>query len=534
MTNALAKSRTALDVAWAFKGQGCRWMTLASAVLVAAFSGGCAHVEPPIPPALMAQRILAPAGVGERDLSLREQGQDFLPPRSSSATKASAANGEPEMLGVPRKADDGADDRRSRDGPKPLTLEEAISMAFQFQPRLRVYEERIREAQGQGQVAFAPFLPQVGLLTQAFFAQNPSDPQRFPIPAPEFGDAPGYSNYQIAELQMQWTLWDFGRTYGRYQQAGLGIDIARLQALRASQTVAFEVASAYYAVLEARAALRVAREAVRLAESVLDISQKSLRAGFFERDQVLRAEVQLAQARRSVVNATREEQVAVAALNLAIGINVSTPTDIVDRTDEPPFDLPLADCLARAIDNRWEFQVAQRSVSAAAEGQRVARADFAPRVYFQGVAAAEEGAKVRHGTTETATISMAWSLYQGGQRQGQLNSASAALRAAAAQAQVVCDTIAYEVNVAYRDVDAARRNIELARPAVTQARENLRLVTRKYEAGDATPTDVVDAETSLTRAERDLYTAQYDYLTALARIAYAMGLAPVLSADRSN
>src|SRR5262249_22092322 len=147
--------------------------------------------------------------------------------------------------------------------------------------------------------AFAPFLPHVSFLSQGFFAQNPTKPDAaFAVPAPEFGDAPGYMNYQLAELFMQWSLWDFGRSYGRYQQAELGIAIAQLQSIRASQSVRYDVAVAYYRVLQARAGLRVGQEAVRLAQSVLDISRKSLEAGLVERDQVLRAEVQLAQAQR--------------------------------------------------------------------------------------------------------------------------------------------------------------------------------------------------------------------------------------------
>jgi hypothetical protein len=67
-----------------------------------------------------------------------------------------------------------------------------------------------------------------------------------------------------------------------------------------------------------------------------------------------------------VVTANRAERVAVAALNLAIGLNVSAPTQIVDRTDEPPFALTLAECLQRAVDNRREFQVAQRDIEVAA------------------------------------------------------------------------------------------------------------------------------------------------------------------------
>ena len=90
-----------------------------------------------------------------------------------------------------------------------------------------------------------------------------------------------------------------------------------------------------------------------------------------------------------MVAAERARLVAIAGLNQAIGINVSAPTEVVDRTDEPPFGLTLAESLQQAVDNRCEFQVARRSIEQAAEGERVAKAEFAPRVYFEGVAATE-------------------------------------------------------------------------------------------------------------------------------------------------
>src|SRR5262249_47722217 len=139
--------------------------------------------------------------------------------------------------------------------------------------------------------------------------------------------------------------------------------------------------------------------------------------------------------------------------------------------------------------------------------------------------------KVRQGTTESATLNITWSLYRGGERLGELRTANASVRKSAAQAQLVCDTIAFEVNESYRDIDAARQALTLARPAIAQARENLRLVTTKYETGDVTPTDIVDAENSLTRARQDYYTARYDYLASLARMEYATGVAPFLSPE---
>jgi outer membrane protein TolC len=59
----------------------------------------------------------------------------------------------------------------------------------------------------------------------------------------------------------------------------------------------------------------------------------------------------------------------------------------------------------------------------------------------------------------------------------------------------------------------------------------VRLVTLRYENGDATPTDIVDAQNSLTRAAQDLYTSQYDYLSALVRMDYVTGTTPFLGPD---
>jgi hypothetical protein len=60
-------------------------------------------------------------------------------------------------------------------------------------------------------------------------------------------------------------------------------------------------------------------------------------------------------------------------------------------------------------------------------------------------------------------------------------------------------------------------------PAVVEARENLRLVRNRYRNGQDTPTDIVDVETALTRAQQRLTSATYEYLGALASLDYDLG-----------
>lgn len=71
-----------------------------------------------------------------------------------------------------------------------------------------------------------------------------------------------------------------------------------------------------------------------------------------------------------------------------------------------------------------------------------------------------------------------------------------------------------------------RKGIDRARPAVDQAEESYRLVRTRYKEGEATPSDIIDAETAFVRAQESYYNSIYDYLTALAALEYAMGTSP--------
>jgi outer membrane protein TolC len=399
-------------------------------------------------------------------------------------------------------------------------------LALRSNPNLEAMEERIAQAEGGKQISFADFLPQARL----YYRHIEGTPSEHPFALPTIPTAIGNvafgqsDRFDATELNVQWTLWDFGRTAGKFGQSVAALDVARLQYRRALQTVAFNVTAAYLMLLQTRAVTRVAEEAVRRAESDLRDARNFLRRGTAIRNDVLRAETFLAEMRLTLVRARTAERVAVAALNQAIGINVSSPTRVVDRTEAPDFRLALADCLQQAVDRRQEFAVVLRTVRSARLGEGVAQADFLPKIYVGGAAVHQETTGQRDANLTTAGLNIEMGLFEGGRRLGRLRTAAADVRLALAQGKEICDRIAYEVTVAYLAIEDARQRLDLARTAVTQATENLRVVRNLIAKGDATPTDVVDAELALTRAQQNYYTALYDYQTALARLAYAVGV----------
>lgn len=505
------------------------------------------------------------AGCSHRStLSSRLLAERILPPPDIPSTSAPASSVPEETLPPPKKieTEEGhkAEEKEKAPGqtqPSPnnsatcqtLTLPDAIDLAFQLQPRLRASLESIQQARGREDIAFSAFLPTAttayhvgGLHVNAggngfSVTGAPAGPNFVVLPM--LGAVPvglsGSPGYELAELKLQWLVCDFGRRMGQYNQSLLATDIAQLQTQRAYQTVANDVAVSYFQVLRTRSLRRIARESVRRSEDDLDVARKLARGGVIEREKVLRAQVALAQAQRALDVAEEEQAIAVAALNLAIGLNVSAATGVMDTTETPPLTEELADCLRAAVGNRREFRVARQSVQAAQEGSRVARADFAPRIVTRGTLMDyQQGGPRGHFDIALGYIGLEWGLFDGGKRVGELRVANARIREALAQADAIADTIAFQVNQSYRQLVAARKGIDRTRPAVEQTRETYRLVQARYREGDAIPSELTDAEAALTRAEQDYLNSIYDYLIARSRLDYAMGTTPTPATARKH
>jgi outer membrane protein len=424
-----------------------------------------------------------------------------------------------------------------------ISLPEAIHLAFRHQPRLRAQLEGINQARGRQQIVASTFLPAIGgsYSVGGFDLGVGGMPVKVgPTSIPGFNFLPPFgtlpvgleisSGYELAELKIQWLILDFGRRLGRFEQAKLATDVSQLQTDRAFQTVSNEVSVAYYAVLRSQAFRRTAQDANLRAEKELEDARKLEREGVVERETVLRAEVLKAETRQELHAANEAEFVALAELNLAIGLKCNEPMRVTEPPEIPPFSLSLADCLQAAISDRREFHVAQRTVQIAQEGTRVARAEFAPKIVSEGVALnLQQSSPTGFVDVALGFIRLEWNFYEGGRRVSEMKIADSRVREAMAQAESIADNIAFQVNESYRKVTTARLGIEDSRPAVDQARENFRLVQLRAREGNATATEITDAQASLTRAEQNYLSSRYAYLTALSRLEYAMGKSPTPS-----
>jgi outer membrane protein TolC len=411
---------------------------------------------------------------------------------------------------------------------RPITLEEAIAIALANNPSVKVSSEDVAIAGGNVDVARSLFFPQVsggyGLVRserQPAFV-DPNNPLMPPFYA-------GEKAFKRAEVKVQMILWDFGRTLGTYRQSVLAKEIAELQSKRNGQMVRLQVAEAYFNVLRAKRARSIVEESLAQAKAHLKTAKSFYDAELVDKNDVLRAELQVAELEQALIKTKNAIEMATSVFNMTLGISVNRKTEVADVEETSAIAVSLGNALRLAVDNRPEFKVVQKAIKIQEEALNVAWAGHMPRIYVGGQydwsddAYRKWGGSDLHKGAWTGEIGIQINLFTGGRTTAQTRIAKSKIRQAEERAKQLCDAIALQVKSGVLGIGEAKERIAVAKKAIVQARENLRLMNNKYKEKIASSTDVVDAEAILSRSQSNYYSAVYDYHTAIARLVGAAG-----------
>ena len=105
--------------------------------------------------------------------------------------------------------------------------------------------------------------------------------------------------------------------------------------------------------------------------------------------------------------------------------------------------------------------------------------------------------------------------FEGGAKRAQLSHERALEEKVSAVKEMATDAIRLEVRRAYYDLDAARQQVEVARAAIAQSQESLRINQDRYDSGLSTITDLLAAEEAARRSQTDYWEAVYRLSTGL-------------------
>lgn len=413
-----------------------------------------------------------------------------------------------------------------------LTLPLAVELALKTNPLTRATASGREIADAQVQQARAGRLPQVqlsetvingnnpvfvfgSLLEQGRFAQ-----QNFNLPLLNNPDP--LTNFRFG-VTIKAPLFDQWQSATRIKRAQLGQQQAAAQTNQVEQQVRFETLRAFYGLLLAQAKKEVSDEAVKLAESDVKLSRDRVEAGTSVVSDLLAAEVQLAEAHQQAIQTDGDIVTAEAALNTAMGLPVNAAQRVSGQLVEKKFDLADQEELVRlALENRPDlnrYGLMARSSEVQVQG---ARSEWLPRVDVFANFGASRHNFVNGSGDYTVGASVTFNVFDAG-RNARIAEARAAANLAASEQQHLTNQIRFEVVRAYQQFVSARERLKVAERIIAQASEALRITQDRYQAGLTTITEVLRAETTLTRARLIILSARHDYYVGYASVLLATG-----------
>ena len=335
----------------------------------------------------------------------------------------------------------------------------------------------------------------------------------------------GSSTGLSGTVQLSYNVYTAGARTARIRAAEEQLRFDQLDVERLTEQLRLEVSNDYYDLQQADEQVRINRAAVTNAEASLRDAQALEQAGVGTRFDVLRSQVQLANANQNLTNALSQQQVSrrqlVNRLSLAQVANAiaSDPVEIAGV-----WDLALEESIIQAFQNRAELQqqLVQRNISE--QNRRIALASIKPRVAVSSNYNISDtfNDDRSFGDNYSLGANVNWNLYDGGAAKARARAQEVNIAISETSFADTRNQIRFEVEEAYSNLQSNLANIQTASVALEQAREALRLARLRFQAGVGTQTDVISAENDLTQAEGNRVTAILDYNRALASLTRAI------------
>jgi outer membrane protein len=420
--------------------------------------------------------------------------------------------------------------------PAAVTLEQAVAIALERNQEVRISREQADVLKGRYREVRSQALPSLNFNGAALRWRDPSflnasSFDKIPIEFRE-GLTPVGANlfdYNVSVSQPLYTSGKVGTALklASLESEGVGVDIARTE-----QDIRKRVIRAFYDLILADRLLGVARANVELYRQHLEMARVRRAAGVATEVDVLRSQVNLANAQPELLRAENDLRHARAVLNNLMVRPIDYPTQALGELNFVPGPKMNAEEVVRhAVEHRPELQRLRINEREADQQKKLANAENRLRVDFNGqygYSARQPSNLLNHNFTRWLfNINVTLPLFDGGRRSGLFQQAVAQRKMAELQRAEQENSVRLEAQTALDELDRAEKTVEAAQLNVHQAEKVLAMMQDNYRYGAATTLDVTDAQAALTAARWNLLQGLHDHTLARAQLRWVMGQDPV-------
>jgi outer membrane protein TolC len=409
---------------------------------------------------------------------------------------------------------------------KRYTLAELIDLAQQHNPDTRVAWEEAKARAASLGIARSALYPTIAAVALASTIRQ----------APLIGEFFHRQTIGLFEptVHVEYLVFDFGGRSGAIDVAKANLLVSDLAFNDTHRKIIFQVASAYYRLLNAKGQREAAEISLKNAQAVEEDAQSRLNNGLATKPDVLEATAARTQSDYDLQAAIGAEDIARGDLATAMGLPPDTSFQVKDVQD-----LVTPTAMADSVDQEIDRAFAQRPelmeqiarVRAAGAAIKQARSTYFPALSFSG-----DGGLARaygqqdlfpghyaQGEFWTVNLQLKWTLFDGARREYEIAQSTAEKKSAQANIDALRNQIADEVWATYSNMKTALRQQQAAAALLTASDQSYQAARESYGYGVRNLLDVVSAQKTLAQARSEDVFARTQLLLQVANLAFRTG-----------
>ena len=318
-------------------------------------------------------------------------------------------------------------------------------------------------------------------------------------------------------------------TIADYRRASAAEAVARARSEIAARGLVVTVVQAYYGFVVAQRKYSTAQRAAAEAQRFLDISQKLEHGGEVAHSDVIKAQIQTNQQQRDLQEAELEMNRSRLELAVLVFPDFNENFSVVDDLQMPEPLPSFAEIQTAAANKNPELRAALAALQQANHEVAAAWNGFLPSLsldYFYGIDANRfavngidpvTGQPIRNlGYSATATLQLPiwnWGANRSKVKQADLRRQQTRVELSFTQRQLLA-----KLQTLYNEAQTARSELESLNQSAELAADSLRLTTMRYQAGESTVLEVVDAQNTLSLARNAFNDGQVRFRVSMANL----------------
>jgi outer membrane protein len=394
-----------------------------------------------------------------------------------------------------------------------ITLQEAINLGLQNSKTLKLSQSKIDEAVSQYNQAKDMALPTGSVNLTYDRAQIPYNNLSF---GKESIDLPKSANAYLGIASLNETIFGGNKLKYARQSTDLLTQVARLDADKDKDQIAYDVISSYYNLYKVLQSKKVVAQNIATIDQQIHQSQRFFDQGLVTKNDVLRFELQKANIQLNGLDLESNRKIINYSLDVLLGLPETTQLNIDTLNLDNKNILPLSNYLDSAMANRQEIKQLDLRNKVAETNIKNVRANTLPNL-SAGLGGYYVDANIdpipkigNFITPVTIGATLSWNFGALWTNKNKVTQAKIQQEEVTITQGIITDNLKNEVNQDYQNYLTALDKITLLQTSIAQAGENNNILESKYKSNIASATDRADAETLLYQAEINLELAKAD------------------------